>query len=150
MNTFSDRSQRRLDSCRNHLRKVFALALQRSAIDFGIAEGARSLETQKTYFLKGVSKINPDAYATEMALLEDAKHIVTNTVKLSRAVDIFAYVPGKKRLTYDERHLCYIAGVVMSCAKELDVKLRWGGNWDRDGEIVTDQTFDDLVHFELD
>jgi peptidoglycan L-alanyl-D-glutamate endopeptidase CwlK len=31
----------------------------------------------------------------------------------------------------------------------LGVKLRWGGNWDRDGEPVTDQDFQDLVHFEL-
>jgi len=32
--------------------------------------------------------------------------------------------------------------------KMLEVDLRWGGNWDMDGEPITDQDFQDLVHFE--
>lgn len=32
---------------------------------------------------------------------------------------------------------------------KLGIDIRWGGNWDMDGEPVTDQNFQDLVHFEL-
>jgi hypothetical protein len=31
----------------------------------------------------------------------------------------------------------------------VGVMIRWGGNWDMDGEPITDQDFQDLVHFEL-
>ena len=30
----------------------------------------------------------------------------------------------------------------------MGIDLRWGGDWDRDTE-VRDNTFDDLVHFEI-
>jgi hypothetical protein len=33
-------------------------------------------------------------------------------------------------------------------AHEMGVKIRWGGDWDSDGEIK-DNSFDDLVHVEL-
>jgi len=36
----------------------------------------------------------------------------------------------------------------LSVGKMLEVDLRWGGNWDMDGEPITDQDFQDLVHFE--
>ena len=29
----------------------------------------------------------------------------------------------------------------------MDIKIRWGGNWD--GGDLEQQSFDDLVHFEL-
>ena len=30
----------------------------------------------------------------------------------------------------------------------MNIKLRWGGDWDRDTQ-VKDNSFDDLLHFEL-
>jgi hypothetical protein len=42
-----------------------------------------------------------------------------------------------------------MAGRVMQEADNQKVPVRWGGNWDRDNEVVTDQKFDDLVHFEI-
>ena len=30
----------------------------------------------------------------------------------------------------------------------MNIKLRWGGDWN-DNKDFSDQTFDDLVHFEL-
>lgn len=42
----------------------------------------------------------------------------------------------------------WFAGMVLAVAKELGIKLRWGGDWDGDQDL-DDQTFMDLVHFEL-
>ena len=42
----------------------------------------------------------------------------------------------------------YFAGIVMAVAREMDLKIRWGGDWDRDDNL-DDQSFNDLVHFEL-
>ena len=36
----------------------------------------------------------------------------------------------------------------MGRAVELGIRLRWGGDWDGDNEL-RDQTFNDLVHFEV-
>jgi hypothetical protein len=36
----------------------------------------------------------------------------------------------------------------MAIAAQMDVKLRWGGDWDQDTQ-VKDNNFDDLWHFEL-
>ena len=64
-------------------------------------------------------------------------------------------MPGRNDLAYDFNHLSLIAGVVMSTAKRLKNEgkvthgIRWGGNWDMDGQIITDQTFNDLPHVEL-
>ena len=42
----------------------------------------------------------------------------------------------------------HFAGYVKRVADEMGIKVRWGGDWDGDGEF-TDQKFDDLVHWEL-
>lgn len=44
--------------------------------------------------------------------------------------------------------LGYIAGRAIAIAKEEGVCLRWGGDWNRDGDL-TDQSFDDLFHLEI-
>lgn len=41
-----------------------------------------------------------------------------------------------------------VAGILISCAAELGVPVRWGGDWDGDFDIF-DQTFDDIGHLEL-
>lgn len=49
----------------------------------------------------------------------------------------------------DSARFHYFAGVVMATARHMGVKLRWGGDWNRNTQ-VKDETFRDLVHFELD
>lgn len=44
----------------------------------------------------------------------------------------------------------YLGGIMMALAYTRGITLRWGGNWDRDYEVdFGDQSFDDLVHFEV-
>ncbi len=45
------------------------------------------------------------------------------------------------------RHYMF-AGIVKQKAKELGIKIRCGADWDGDND-TDDQTFNDLVHFEL-
>ncbi len=44
--------------------------------------------------------------------------------------------------------LAYIAGQAIQIGLSEGVALRWGGDWDRDGDL-TDQSFDDLFHIEI-
>jgi hypothetical protein len=154
MKKFSQRSMIQIDTMESDLSKVFIEALKWSDIDFGITQGSRTVSQQQKYFDDGKSKINPKKYTPEK-LIEVAKHIVNNVKPLSRAGDIYIYVPLKKSLAYDIKHLCFVGGVITSTANrmfdngEIEIKIRWGGNWDKDGEIITDQSFQDLPHFEI-
>lgn len=146
MYKFGKNSLEKLKTAHEDLQKIMFLAIKRSKIDFGISEGHRSIERQFSLFQQGKSKIDGKT--------KKGKH----NYMPSRAVDIYAYHPVsevRKRMAFDYKTLCYIAGVIDSCALELlrkgeiTHKIRWGGNWDLDGELITDQKFDDLPHFEL-
>ena len=155
---FSKSSNDRLNTCHKDLIRITNLALKLSPIDFGISQGERTIEQQQHYFDTKKSRINPSRYSSPQSLAKDAKHI---TIKgdpdfdVSRAVDVFAVVTGKKSLAYDHRTLSVIAGCFYSAAQILfnDCQtkhvIRWGGDWDQDGEIVHDQNLVDLPHYEL-
>jgi len=141
MYKFSNKSKERLNTCHEDLRLIANIAIKRSQIDFGIAEGHRSVERQYDLYKAGLSKID--------GVNKRGKH----NYKPSLAFDIYAWVNG--RSSYDQRYIIFIAGVILAVAKELkeqgriDTELRWGGNWDGDGQIINDQSFNDLVHFEI-
>jgi len=138
---FSSRSKEKLSTCETDLQKIFNKAIELSRIDFGISAGHRSLEKQKQYYDEGKSKVD--------GIRVKGKH----NYSPSKAVDIYAYVAGKA--VWETKHLCYLGGLIVGVAEmllqqgEIEHKLRWGGNWDMDGEIISDQTFQDLPHFEL-
>jgi len=147
MNKLSTTSKDRLDTCDLYIRQVIGKAIELSAIDFGVAQGERTVADQTKYFNEGKSKVNPANYTPEELPLK-GKHITDEVYTKAGAVDLYAYIPGKGA-SWDHNHLCYIAGVVMAVDASMQGLLRWGGNWDRDGEIISDQGFDDLPHFEM-
>jgi len=110
-------------------------------IDFGIAEGHRSIALQKKYFDEGKSKID--------GITKTGKH----NSKPSMATDIYLFINGKA--SWDNETLSYVMGHINAVAEMLFAqgkithKIRWGGNWDMDGEILLDQSFDDRPHIEL-
>lgn len=143
---FGSTSNRKLGTCHPDLQKVMGLAISRSRIDFGIREGMRTLETQQHYFELG--------YTTLDGVEKKSKH----QSDPSMAADIYIYHPDikiRRKLQYDKASLAYVAGVIVSCTKELYEKgeikydVRCGLNWDMDGVILMDQSFDDMPHFEL-
>lgn len=106
-----------------------------SDVDFGIAEGNRSIQRQRELFAKNKTTID--------GVTAFSKH---NNLP-SAAVDIYGWVNGHE--DYSVPVMCYLAGIIMTVAAQSGVDLRWGGNWDEDGIILIDQQFDDLPHFEL-
>jgi hypothetical protein len=73
----------------------------------------------------------------------DGKH---NTMP-SEAVDVQPYPYPEKESTLRE-DLSYIAGLFIAFGRAEGVVLRWGGDWDKDGETA-DNKFDDLFHIEI-
>lgn len=135
MNKFGESSTKKLNTCHSDIQKVMKLAIKECPIDFGIAEGERTLIKQQEYYAAGKSRLD--------GVRQKSKHQSSP----SNAVDIYAYVNGKA--SWDMNHLCFIAGYIFKSAQELNIKIRWGGNWNGDGEIITGQSFVDAPHFEL-
>ena len=134
-------SKNRLETCHNDLQLIINEAIKISDVDFGVAEGHRSIEKQKRYFDEGKSKID--------GVNKKGKH----NYNPSLAVDIYPYFNGGAN--WDNEHLSYLAGVIHAVSEillsqgKINHKIRWGGNWDMDGVILLDQSFDDRPHFEL-
>ena len=65
----------------------------------------------------------------------------------SLAVDFQPYpMPSRPEKLWAS--LAYTAGRIIQMAAEDGIIIRWGGDWDADGDL-TDQTFDDLFHLEI-
>jgi peptidoglycan L-alanyl-D-glutamate endopeptidase CwlK len=141
MYTFGRTSIEKLNTCHDDLKLIMNEAVSVSDVDFGISEGHRSIELQQKYFNEGKSQID--------GVNKKGKHNYTPAL----AADIFPYVDNKAN--YDNEHLSYLAGLIHGVSEMLlkqgriSHRVRWGGNWDMDGTILLDQTFQDRPHFEL-
>lgn len=141
MGMFSKNSVAMLGTCHPDLQRIFYEVVLFH--DCTIIEGTRAIERQKQLFASGKTKT--------MA----SKHINTPSLAVDAAPFIYGRGipwPDKKlagnTYTKDLCQFYLFAGIVLDRADSLGVKLRWGGDWDRDFDLA-DQTFDDLVHFEL-
>ena len=100
--------------------------------DITIIEGLRSQKRQDELVAEGKSKT------------KFGKHV------LGKAVDLAPYpIDWKAR---DDFHL--LGGFILGVASQMGVNVRWGGDWSSSslykGKRTTkDNSFDDLVHFEL-
>lgn len=132
MPKFSKISQERLDTCNLDLRRLFEYVINK--YDCSILEGNRNKEKQDELFEQGKSKLK----------FPESKH----NFRISRAVDVAPYPVDFSNVPKNINRYYHFAGYVLSSARILGIVIRWGGDWDRDKQF-DDQTFDDLVHFEL-
>lgn len=129
MPRFSKSSMTKLQTCHEKLQILFLHVV--THYDCTIVEGHRGKKRQQELYNSGKSKVQ----------YPHGKH---NT-KPSLAVDAAPYING---ISWDTKQCYNFAGFVLGCASMMGIKLRWGGDWDKDRNIH-DQTFNDLVHFEL-
>ena len=106
----SQKSKDRLVGIDDKLIILVNTAITNSTIDFGVTEALRTLERQK--YLKSIGA------STTL----DSKHLT------GQAIDLVAYVDGTIRWEWP---LYYrLAEHIRKVAKELNIRLRWGGAWD--------------------
>jgi peptidoglycan L-alanyl-D-glutamate endopeptidase CwlK len=145
----SKSSKSRLSTCAAPIKRIFEWVIHR--YDNSILCGYRGEEEQNAAFSSGRSKVE----------FPNGKH----NVYPSNAVDSGPYLPGKgipwpktpadwnnnqQRRAYI-KDLCqfyHYAGYIEGVASIMEIPIRWGGDWDRDHDL-SDNAFDDLVHFEL-
>lgn len=134
MPKFSLESQKKLSTCHPDLQTLFDEVIK--YFDCTVIEGFRDESDQNKAFADGKSKLK----------WPNGKH----NKNPSMAVDVSPYPIDWKNI----KRMYWFAGFVMGIANHLryegkiDHGVRYGGDWDRDNDI-DDQTFKDLVHFEL-
>ena len=110
----------RLKGVHPDLVKVVMRAIQISTLDFTVREGVRSLERQKALVEAGSSQTLKSRHLT------------------GHAVDLGAWVDSQ--LDWSWPLYPRIAGAMKMAAKELNVPIEWGGDWEK---------FKDGPHFQL-
>lgn len=125
---YNNRSERRLLTCDPRLIDIFSEVV--GIVDNSVICGHRNAIDQNLAFNSGNSKVKwPNSTHNDIP---------------SKGVDVAPY----PSMWDDPNQFYYLAGVVAAVARRRGVKIRWGGDWDRDGDF-TDQTFMDLGHFEV-
>lgn len=122
------RSRQNLQGVHPDLVKVVERAIQITKQDFTVIEGMRTRQRQAQLVKSGASRTM------------NSRHLT------GHAVDLAAWTG--REINWDPKLYGEIKEAMFIAGHELNVPLRWGGDWDGDGD-TTDQNFHDLVHFEL-
>lgn len=128
MAKFGERSLKVLKTCDPRLQTVLNRAIK--LMDITILEGHRDNDRQNQLLDMGLTKLKGGL----------SKH----NLEPSKAVDAAPYPINWE----DKERFAYMAGLIKGIGSEMGVKIRWGGDWDSDGEL-SDNRFNDLPHFEI-
>ena len=128
MPRFGSMSLESLKQCDERLKLICSEAIQ--IYDFSVLVGHRTEEDQGRAYERGYSKLR----------WPDSKH----NKHPSQAIDVAPYP-----ISWENKERFYfLAGIMFSVAYCKGIEIRWGGDWDGDGDFK-DQSFFDLAHFEL-
>lgn len=128
MPVFGKRSEAHLATLDPDLALVLRDAIE--IYDFSVICGYRGEKAQNEAFATGASKKQyPESIHNESPSL---------------AVDVAPYpIDWNDNLAFAR-----LFGIIEACAHNRGMRLRWGGDWDNDGES-NDQSFMDIGHLEL-
>lgn len=131
MYKFSKRSLDNLVGVHPDLVKIVHDVMDLQIMDFSVVDGLRTEQEQRVLVRKGFSKTM------------NSKHLKQST-GFSHAVDLYPYPVDFN----DKGRFGLLGGLMLATAKSNGVILRWGADWDSDGQIK-DHSFVDMPHFEI-
>lgn len=135
-------SQRSLDNLKGvhpDLVKVVKRALDISQTDFTVLEGVRTQARQDELWAQGRTKPGP-----VVTWIQTVGSHGIQADGFGHAVDIAPYpIDWADLARFDQ-----VAKAMFEAAKEVGIKLRWGADWDQDGNI-RERGESDSPHFEL-
>ena len=158
MGAYGNASQQKLNTCHPDLITLFQEVVK--GFDNTIIYGERTPTEQFELYKQGRKQD-----ANGKWIVVDKSKVVTykdgtinkseHNYSPSHAVDAAPYYTTEPHIRWkDTRRMDHFAGFVRGVAFRLKAEgkithnIRWGGDWDNDTE-VKDETFMDLVHFEI-
>lgn len=131
--TFSKRSRQNLSGVHPDLCRVVKRALELTTVDFMVIEGRRTVQRQRELYNQGRTTPGPIVTWTMRS-----KHL------LGLAVDLLPAPYDWK----DLKNFDAVAEAMFKAADELGVEIRWGADWDMDGN-KRERGESDSPHFEI-
>lgn len=135
----SEKSRRNLNGVHPYLVSVVKGVVDLQVMDFSVNEGVRSVEKQRENIRKGVSKTM------------NSKHLVQPD-GFAHAVDLYPYPVNMEAVNKgNAREIArfgLLAGLMISVGRAKGIVIKWGYDWDMDGQTL-DHNFSDGPHFEL-
>ena len=131
---YGKRSASKLVTCHRELQDVFDLYRKKDFYEITIIHGWRGEDIQHQAYIEGNSTKD----------WPNSKHniITPQEEPCSDAVDYgpWTMLPsGKMGVPWKDTHaFAIVGGLLLACSKELGYNLRYGGDWDMDGQ-TTDQ-----------
>jgi peptidoglycan LD-endopeptidase CwlK len=135
--TLTTRDETRLSDIDEKLASVVRRAAETCPNPFMVTEGRRTQQRQDDLYAQGRTK--PGKIVT---WTKDSKHIKGEAVDVAPLADDGS-IPWGDIPRFDE-----IAQHMFAAAKLYGVNLRWGADWDRDGQ-VRERGESDSPHFEI-
>lgn len=133
MSQFGKNSRKRLSECHSDLQRLFNGVVRH--YNCAVLVGYRGQIDQDRAFHEGRSQLR----------YPQSKH----NKEPSQAADVVPWFEHPPHIRWNDKEGFYcFGGFVLGVAAEMGINIRWGGDWDQDGELH-DQTFFDLSHFEL-
>jgi peptidoglycan L-alanyl-D-glutamate endopeptidase CwlK len=119
--------------------QVVVRALELSPVDFFVDCGVRTPERQAELYAQGRTKPGPIVTGTL-----NSKHFINKRTGFGHAVDLIPLpVDWKNLKAFDA-----VAKAMFQAADEIGVNIRWGADWDQDGN-PRERGETDSPHFEL-
>lgn len=131
-----ERSEKRLEGVNPTLVSIVRRAAKRLPFSLFVVEGLRTRERQAELYAQGRTK--PGKKVTWTL---HSKHLEGKAVDLAPLID--GAIDWADLSKFDA-----IAKAMQDAAKEVGVAVRWGGNWDMDGQ-PRERGESDSPHFEL-
>lgn len=124
-----------VSTCSPNLQRLLREAIRRAPkwLDFAVTCGHRNQWDQEKAFREG----------TSTKRWPDSKH----NQEPSRAADIRPASPFSSKDWNDRLRFARIIGFIEAVALDLDIPIRLGMDWNRNGQTI-DETFVDLPHIE--
>lgn len=130
---FSKISKERLSTCDKKLQELFNEVIK--VFDCTIVCGYRNKEDQERAFNDSKSKLHYP--------MSKHNHLPCY------AVDVVPYFSDEPHLRWkDVESFLKLAYCIKTIANKLDIKVRWGADWNNNG-IISDEKFIDMPHWEL-
>jgi hypothetical protein len=127
------------------MQKLITSFLQVSPCDFSVVYGFRDKATQD-----GMYNASPKVTSTPWP--KSYHNYMLDGKPCSLAVDIYPYIPKVGRIVGknagEVRTIVYMMGALWEHARTLGIPVKWGGDWDMDGDVAETRFFDSF-HIQL-
>ena len=145
MPSYSKNSDRHLKTATGSLQRLFDRVV--TFYDNTIIQGWRPLSEQHALFNSGRSKVKRGKHNEVPSQAVDSAPYINGRIPWPQTPTDWTDAKQRNAYIKDLNQFYHYGGFVLGVAAAEGIKIRWGGDWDRDNDLA-DQSFNDMVHFE--